>query len=259
MVRSIVGTLVDVGLGKALARRRARHPRRPRPGGRRPGRPALRPRPVGGRLPAAADVGSRADDDESWHGRDQGPPDPPRSARRARRHRGPPAGRRPQRRTHPHRRGRRRAPAAGGVHRRRAGRRRARRPRVDGLPHARPCSRRSAPCATSTSRTARPSTRARPSDELRHLVCEVCGRHLAVPRDVFDSARRRLERRLRLPARRLALRHRRALPHLRPGRRSSESGSRWADQERQTCQSRLAAERDLRAIRSRLVMRTSRI
>lgn len=31
-------------------------------------------------------------------------------------------------------------------------------------------------------------------DEVRHLVCEVCGRHLAVPRDVFETARRRLER-----------------------------------------------------------------
>ena len=31
-------------------------------------------------------------------------------------------------------------------------------------------------------------------DELRHLVCEVCGRHLAVPGEVFDSARARLER-----------------------------------------------------------------
>ncbi len=30
--------------------------------------------------------------------------------------------------------------------------------------------------------------------DVRHLVCEVCGRHLSVPSAVFGSARRRLER-----------------------------------------------------------------
>ena len=30
-------------------------------------------------------------------------------------------------------------------------------------------------------------------EEVRHLVCEVCGRHLAGPREVFDSASRRLD------------------------------------------------------------------
>ena len=54
MVRSIVGTLVDVGIGQDLAGRRPRHPRRPRPRRRRPGRPALRAGAVGGRLPAPA-------------------------------------------------------------------------------------------------------------------------------------------------------------------------------------------------------------
>jgi len=29
---------------------------------------------------------------------------------------------------------------------------------------------------------------------IRHLVCETCGRHIAVPQRVFDSARRTLER-----------------------------------------------------------------
>ena len=48
MVRSIVGTLVDVGLGKLDAWGRAWHPRRPRPRGSRTGRPALRPDAVGG-------------------------------------------------------------------------------------------------------------------------------------------------------------------------------------------------------------------
>ncbi len=46
MVRSIVGTLVEVGLGPAAARRRAGHPRRPGPPGRRPAGPAPRPVPV---------------------------------------------------------------------------------------------------------------------------------------------------------------------------------------------------------------------
>jgi Fur family ferric uptake transcriptional regulator len=32
------------------------------------------------------------------------------------------------------------------------------------------------------------------STDVRHLVCESCGRHVAVPRRVFDSARRTLER-----------------------------------------------------------------
>ena len=32
------------------------------------------------------------------------------------------------------------------------------------------------------------------STDIRHLVCETCGRHVAVPRRVFDSARRTLER-----------------------------------------------------------------
>jgi Fur family ferric uptake transcriptional regulator len=32
------------------------------------------------------------------------------------------------------------------------------------------------------------------SGEHRHLVCETCGRHIAVPRRVFDAARRALER-----------------------------------------------------------------
>ncbi|MET0145279.1 MAG: transcriptional repressor [Ilumatobacteraceae bacterium] len=30
--------------------------------------------------------------------------------------------------------------------------------------------------------------------DVRHLVCEVCGRHLAVPSSIFGSARKRLER-----------------------------------------------------------------
>lgn len=30
--------------------------------------------------------------------------------------------------------------------------------------------------------------------ELRHVVCEICGRHIAVPRRVFDAARRTLAR-----------------------------------------------------------------
>ncbi len=30
------------------------------------------------------------------------------------------------------------------------------------------------------------------NDDVRHVVCELCGRHVAVPSDVFDSARRRL-------------------------------------------------------------------
>jgi len=32
------------------------------------------------------------------------------------------------------------------------------------------------------------------SADVRHLVCEVCDRHVTVPSKVFDSARRRLER-----------------------------------------------------------------
>jgi Fur family ferric uptake transcriptional regulator len=32
------------------------------------------------------------------------------------------------------------------------------------------------------------------SSDIRHLVCESCGRHVAVPRRVFDTARRTLER-----------------------------------------------------------------
>ncbi len=32
------------------------------------------------------------------------------------------------------------------------------------------------------------------SADIRHLVCESCGRHVAVPRRVFDTARRTLER-----------------------------------------------------------------
>ena len=32
------------------------------------------------------------------------------------------------------------------------------------------------------------------STDTRHLVCESCGRHVAVPRRVFDTARRTLER-----------------------------------------------------------------
>jgi len=32
------------------------------------------------------------------------------------------------------------------------------------------------------------------SGDVRHLVCESCGRHVAVPRRVFDTARRTLER-----------------------------------------------------------------
>jgi Fur family ferric uptake transcriptional regulator len=32
------------------------------------------------------------------------------------------------------------------------------------------------------------------SGDHRHLVCETCGRHVAVPRRVFDAARRTLER-----------------------------------------------------------------
>jgi len=32
------------------------------------------------------------------------------------------------------------------------------------------------------------------SGDIRHLVCESCGRHVAVPRRVFDTARRALER-----------------------------------------------------------------
>jgi Fur family ferric uptake transcriptional regulator len=32
------------------------------------------------------------------------------------------------------------------------------------------------------------------SSDIRHLVCEICGRHIAVPRRVFDTARRTLER-----------------------------------------------------------------
>ena len=32
------------------------------------------------------------------------------------------------------------------------------------------------------------------SSDIRHLVCEICGRHIAVPRRVFDAARRTLER-----------------------------------------------------------------
>ena len=50
MVRSIVGTLVDVGTGKLGSRRRAGDPRRPRPPGCRPGRAAARTDVVGSRL-----------------------------------------------------------------------------------------------------------------------------------------------------------------------------------------------------------------
>jgi Fur family ferric uptake transcriptional regulator len=32
------------------------------------------------------------------------------------------------------------------------------------------------------------------SEDVRHLVCEVCDRHVAVPSDVFAAARRRIER-----------------------------------------------------------------
>ena len=32
------------------------------------------------------------------------------------------------------------------------------------------------------------------SSDIRHLVCESCGRHVAVPRRVFETARRTLER-----------------------------------------------------------------
>lgn len=32
------------------------------------------------------------------------------------------------------------------------------------------------------------------SSDVRHLVCESCGRHIAVPRRVFDEARRTLQR-----------------------------------------------------------------
>ena len=32
------------------------------------------------------------------------------------------------------------------------------------------------------------------SSDIRHLVCESCGRYVAVPRRVFDTARRTLER-----------------------------------------------------------------
>ncbi len=32
------------------------------------------------------------------------------------------------------------------------------------------------------------------SADVRHLVCEVCGRHVAVPTDVFDTVRARLEK-----------------------------------------------------------------
>lgn len=32
------------------------------------------------------------------------------------------------------------------------------------------------------------------SSDLRHVVCEICGRHVAVPRRVFDAARRTLAR-----------------------------------------------------------------
>lgn len=32
------------------------------------------------------------------------------------------------------------------------------------------------------------------STDIRHLVCESCGRHVAVPKRVFDTARRTLER-----------------------------------------------------------------
>jgi len=32
------------------------------------------------------------------------------------------------------------------------------------------------------------------STDVRHLVCESCGRHVAVPRRVFDAARRTLQR-----------------------------------------------------------------
>ncbi len=32
------------------------------------------------------------------------------------------------------------------------------------------------------------------SSELRHVVCEICGRHIAVPRRIFDTARRTLAR-----------------------------------------------------------------
>ena len=118
--------------------------------------------------------------------------------------------RRGTRRTHPGGSRRRRSRPARRVHGRRPGGRRPRRPRVDRVPDAWRCSRRSAPCATSTSRTARRSTSMPPAD-VRHLVCELlrapcrcAGRGL---RHRPASARRRL----RLRSRRLALRHRRPL------------------------------------------------
>ena len=50
------------------------------------------------------------------------------------------------------------------------------------------------------------------TDEVRHLVCEVCDRHVAVPSDGVRRPAQAPRRRLRLRARRLALRHRRPLP-----------------------------------------------
>ena len=56
------------------------------------------------------------------------------------------------------------------------------------------------------------------STDIRHLVCETCGRHVAVPRRVFDTVRccpANAGTRLRLRARRVAFRHRRSLPSVR--------------------------------------------
>ena len=49
------------------------------------------------------------------------------------------------------------------------------------------------------------------SDEVRHLVCEVCGRHVAVPSSAFAAPAQAPRTGLRLPPRRLPLRHRRPL------------------------------------------------
>ena len=60
MVRSIVGTIVDVGLGKLPPERHAAHPARPRPHRGRPRRPAPGPLPLGRRLrvrPSAPEPG----------------------------------------------------------------------------------------------------------------------------------------------------------------------------------------------------------
>ena len=185
MVRSIVGTLVDVGLGKASPGDVRGHPRRPRPRGRRPGRPAPRPRAVGGRLPPVTYSRVTADDD--------GPPHPRRPARRAGRDRGPPAGR---------------PGTASGA---------------PAPPSSTPCARQRGAFTADELAAAVPDVHVstvyrtlalleeigavrhvhlshgpalyeqrgrRPS--VRHLVCEVCDRHVAVPLDVFDAVRDRL-------------------------------------------------------------------